>query len=109
MQESIPKEAWIWIKDIILYLGGAVITLLGIIWRADRRKLKAMEERLNQTISRPEVLEIVERVEENFHKEHQNIIKIISDGHKELREDIRDLRAVVTGNGHWNGLDRRKE
>lgn len=105
------------IEDISIIRGlGWLVGLIasaftGLIWylyRTDRSRIKRLEEQVARAITKPEVEIIVERVERDFRQEHQTIIGIIEKRHDELRQDLRDLRSVLTGNGnHWNGPDRR--
>ncbi len=129
MQESIPKEVWIWLKDIVLYLAGAVIALLTVIWRLDRSsgnrrmtvlddKYTALEEKVAQAITRPEVERIVEKVVQDFSKQHAGLetrMQRVEDGLKKEIHEVHDsLQGSINGiynilTRPYNGNDRRKE
>ena len=85
-------------------------TFLGLawyVWKGDRERLRIVEERVSHAITKPEVDQIVSRIEVDFHAEHKSIVNIIDRRHEELREDIRDLRNVITGG--WDGRNRRSK
>ena len=97
--------------DIAGWIAALVTTaftgLAWYIWRGDRERLRIVEEKVNHAITKPEVEQIVKRVEADVNEQHKSIVGIIDKRHEELREDIRDLRNIMTGG--WDGRNRRNK
>lgn len=100
-EDTLIRGMW-W---VIVTISGAFLTLLGYFWKGDRKRLKTLEEQVSQAITKEEVDVIVADVKREFRQEHQSIITQIDRRHDELREDIRDLRNMLSK--PWNGQDKR--
>lgn len=92
---------------IAAFISTSFLGLAWYIWRGDRERIRQLEIKVNNAITKPEVDQIVDRIEMEFHAEHKSIVNIIDRRHEELREDIRDLRNVITGG--WDGRNRRSK
>lgn len=99
------------------YVFGGIATLLGTlywyIWKGDRRRLKALEEKWMTAVTKHEVESIVGKVQDRFREEHHGLFQKIESVHEEIRnnrqeirEDIRDLREALTSK--YSGADRRR-
>jgi len=125
MQESIPKEVWIWLKDILFALASLVVALLGLLWRSDRKRLSSLEEKVAHAITRPEVEKIVEKVVTDFSSQHSRLeyrLQSVEEGLKdeitgshnslksdlgEVQDSIKRIYEILTR--PYNGNERRKE
>ena len=90
--------------DWLLGIGGGIgalfTALYWYIWRGDRERIKNLETRMESLITKPEVENIVERMQQSFKSEHRQII-----------EELRDLRGEIINilKQPWHGDERRRK
>lgn len=91
---------WLW-KGLVFLLGGYSI-VVRYLWKQEKARQKrqddritSLEEKMNHAITKPQVEDIVEKVEKDFRREHQTIIQVIGNTKRELREDIHELRDII--------------
>ena len=91
------------IIDWLLGLGAAVgalfTALYWYIWRGDRERIRVLEASVAKAITKPEVEHIVERVENSFRTEHQQILNELV----ALRGEIISILKKP-----WHGEERRR-
>ena len=94
-------------KDIIdwlLRIGGVIgalfTALYWYIWRGDRERIRNLETRMENVITKSEVEHIAERMQQSFKSEHRQII-----------EELRDLRGEIIDiiKKPWHGEERRNK
>lgn len=95
---------WLWAA--VGMVAAAFSFLFKMIWSGDRKRIVSLENKMAHAITKSEVDLIVEKVEKDFRREHQEIIRVIERNHDELREDID--RAVHMTVRPWNGVERRR-
>lgn len=106
------------ILKFFAWITGGIITILSglawYIWKGDRRRLKVVEEKMAQAVTKHEVEVIVGKVQDRFREEHKDLFEKIESVHveirinkQEIREDIKELREALTTK--YAGADRRRQ
>ena len=89
-----------WLLGIGAAVGALFTALYWYIWRGDRERIRILEESVSKAITKPEVEHIVQRVEDSFRSEHQQIIsQLVS-----LRGEIISILKQP-----WRGEERRRK
>ena len=89
-----------WLLAIGAAAGVLLATLYWYIWRGDRERIRNLETRMENLITKPEVEHIVEKMQHSFKSEHRQII-----------EELRDLRGEIIDilKQPWLGEERRRK
>lgn len=111
IDEGILVKFFAWVFGGIATL---LATLYWYIWKGDRRRLKSLEEKMAQAVTKHEVEVIVGKVQDRFREEHKDLFEKIESVHveirinkQEIREDIKELREALTTK--YAGADRRRQ
>ena len=90
-----------------------LIALYWYVWKGDRGRIKVLEEKMSNAVTKHEVEIIVGKVQDRFREEHQGLYAKIESVHneirinrQEIREDISQLREALTTK--YAGADRRR-
>lgn len=93
------------IIDWLVWVVGAAVTgfiaMLTYIWKGDRKRLKEIEDKMANSITKPEVDVIVARVEADFHADHRGLEGKMERIESSLRKEIHESHDSLQ-----NGIDK---
>ena len=94
------KDVIDWLLTIGVSIGALLSALYWYIWRGDRERIRNLETRMENVITKTEVERIAERMQQSFRIEHRQVI-----------EEIRDLRGEIIDilKQPWLGEERRRK
>ena len=94
------KDVIDWLLAIGVSIGALLSALYWYIWRGDRERIRNLETRMENVITKTEVERIAERMQQSFRIEHRQVI-----------EEIRDLRGEIIDilKQPWLGEERRRK
>lgn len=95
MPESLSQVLLKWATEGLLLIGSGFMTLAWFVYRADKRRLKDVEDKVAKAITKAEVDVIVGNVKTEFRSDHKGLEAKMERIEDNLRKEIHNSHASL--------------